>query len=610
MVGIDHYRVITTRWRGTLLASVFLSTLMGAVFPVTPVSASEGGMQESAYASAIPGATFRLEALSEHASMSMVQATGQDFKSADRVVVKAVTEAPWLIQYQALNEVPINIGDVLLATVYIRCHESMTGECYADAKFELAKPNWDSAMHIRVSAGSQWKRYDIPFKAPRDYKPGEGRLTLQLGHGKQQVDIGTIELRNYGPNMDIDRLPATELTYPGRDLDARWREAASERIDKLRKGNLVVHVTDAAGNAVKGAQVRVQMRRHAFGFGSAVVAGDIADQSNTTLDPYREKIAQLFNEVVFENDLKWVNHGFGDPRDIDSALSWLAARDIAVRGHVLVWPSWGYLPPDLRDLENDHGALRSRVVERVKSAVGTYRGRLHDWDVLNEPYNNHDLMDVLGDEVMVDWFMAAREADPDAKLFINDWGILTSGDVNSPHVKHYYKTIQYLIENGAPLDGIGMQGHFGAVLTPPTKLLEILDQFAAFGKTIKITELDMVIGDDKLRTDYMRDVMTVLFSHPSVESVVMWGFWSQRHWKPDAALYDSNWELRPHGQAWLDLVKTQWWTDELTLTDAQGRASIRGFKGSYKVTVETDQGIWSVDAANGDNNNTIEVICK
>jgi len=155
-----------------------------------------------------------------------------------------------------------------------------------------------------------------------------------------------------------------------------------------------------------------------------------------------------------------------------------------------------------------------------------------------------------------------------------------------------------------------MQGHFGSVLTSPGNLLDILDKFATFGKTIKVTELDMVINDDQLRADYMRDVMTVLFSHPSIEGVVMWGFWADRHWKPEAALYGSDWQLRSHGQAWLDLVKDKWWTDESLLTGDDGCARIRGFKGLYKVTVETDRGVWTVQINNGDAEDTVEVVCQ
>ena len=377
-------------------------------------------------------------------------------------------------------------------------------------------------------------------------------------------------------------MPHTRLVYEGHEADAPWRARAAERIDRLRKGDLSVTVAGADGRPLAGAQVQVQMTRHAFSFGTAVVAKSLADPE---FDPrYRQTIETWFNEVVFENDLKWVNHGTGDPGDIAAAMSWLKARGMGVRGHVLVWPGWEWLPEDLPALESKPDELRRRVGQRIRDAAGTHRGQIDDWGVVNEPFNNVALMDILGKEVMLDWFKLAREADPDAKRYINDWGILTSGGNDINHQNNYYDWIDFLVKNDAPLDGIGMQGHFGATLTPPERLLEILDRFAGFGKQIKITELDIVLSDEELRGDYMRDFLTTVFSHEAVDGVLQWGFWAGHHWKPEAAPFDADWNLKPHGQAWKDLVLGEWWTDQALVTDERGRAAVRGFNGNYRVT--------------------------
>ena len=72
------------------------------------------------------------------------------------------------------------------------------------------------------------------------------------------------------------------------------------------------------------------------------------------------------------------------------------------------------------------------------------------WDVVNEPFDNHDLLDLLGERVMVDWFAAARATDPAPKLFINDYAILSGGGGTTPHRDHYEKTIEKLIAAGHP----------------------------------------------------------------------------------------------------------------------------------------------------------------
>jgi hypothetical protein len=87
------------------------------------------------------------------------------------------------------------------------------------------------------------------------------------------------------------------------------------------------------------------------------------------------------------------------------------------------------------------------------------------------------------------------------------------------------------------------------------------------------------------QTAYTRDFLTAAFSHPAVDSIIMWGFWEGRHWLPDAALLTRDWKLKPNGQAWLDLVKKDWWTNADGTADAKGEYKTRGFYGDYEVTV-------------------------
>jgi len=195
-------------------------------------------------------------------------------------------------------------------------------------------------------------------------------------------------------------------------------------------------------------------------------------------------------------------------------------------------------------------------------------------------------MDILGNDCMVEWYQAARAEDPKAVLYLNDYSILTGGGRDTAHQDHYEKTLKFLIEKGAPLGGIGLQGHFGQDVTAPTKLLQILDRFGRLGLPMHVTEFDVNTTDRDLQAAYTRDFMTVLFSHPQVAGILMWGFWAGQHWKPDAALYDRDWTIRPHGKVWMDLVSKEWWTDAAARTDARGACKVRGFLGEYEVTVE------------------------
>jgi endo-1,4-beta-xylanase len=126
----------------------------------------------------------------------------------------------------------------------------------------------------------------------------------------------------------------------------------------------------------------------------------------------------------------------------------------------------------------------------------------------------------------------ARQVDPGAALYIIDYSILSAGGNDVPHQNHYFGTIRRLEDSGAPVQGIGMQGHFSQNLTPPVRLWEILDRFGALNKPIQITEFDIDMADEQLQAAYTRDFLTAVFAHPTVKGFLMWGFREGRHWRP------------------------------------------------------------------------------
>ncbi|MEM7577452.1 MAG: hypothetical protein AAF328_08255, partial [Planctomycetota bacterium] len=94
--------------------------------------------------------------------------------------------------------------------------------------------------------------------------------------------------------------------------------------------------------------------------------------------------------------------------------------------------------------------------------------------------------------------------------------------------------------------------------------------------------------DRQLQADYLRDFMTAVFAHESIDSFVQWGFWESAHWRPDAALFNADWSIRPAGQAYVDLVFDEWWSDLQLVTDAEGDAESRVFRGEHRVEVTVD----------------------
>lgn len=450
----------------------------------------------------------------------------------------------------------------------------------------------------------------------------------------QNVNLNNIStwqiLGEFGsPNpfdISFDRVAVSDSVaapppYPGAEPDAPWRTQAATQIANLRMAPLQVNVTDAWGNPISGAQVSVQMREHEFGFGSAVQAKRLRN-SHPSHDAYKQKVAELFNLATIENNLKWPpweGEWGGDftQAGAQNAVSWLAGQDIDVRGHALVWPGYTNLPQTVKNMldgapldAGEQTALRNAIAAHISDIAGTFAGQLAAWDVVNEERANHDIMDNLaeGDLAMIDWFNQAQTVDPNAARYINDYGILTSGGAtNTSNQQEYFNTIQALINNGASIDGIGFQSHFDQnSLTGPEQLWTILDTFNQLGLDMQITEFDFTTTDEQLQADYTRDFMTAMFAHSGIDDFVFWGFWEDAHWRPDAAMFRSDWSIKPNGQAYLDLVFEEWWTSEV-LSAIGGSVSLDGFKGKYEVIVTHNGEQKVVEATLSDGGLTLDV---
>ena len=441
----------------------------------------------------------------------------------------------------------------------------------------------------------EWTEYLIPFRSDNAYAGNQLMVAFYFGFPPQTVEIGGVECIHYGTSVAFSDLPRTRFTYAGREADAAWRKEALARIERLRKGDVVVRVVDAAGKPVSNARVRLEQTRSAFQFGSALPFERlVTDTPDNRI--FREKFIELFNAASPENDLKWpawlgeFTGGTFNREQALAGLRWLREHDIPTRGHVLVWPGWNNLPTAVRALRGTprQGEIPALVLDHIRDIGAATRDWLEEFDVLNEPFTNHDLMDIFGREIMVDWFKAAREAMPDVKLVFNDFSN-HDATTDREHVQHFADTTRFLLEHGAPVDALGLQAHIGGQPNAPENVLAVLDRYwKEFELPIRITEFDVRTTDEELQADYTRDFFILAFSHPSVMGIQLWGFWEKAHWIPVAAMYRADWSEKPNAQVYKSLVLDQWRTRTDGPTTRDGTFKTRGFFGDYLATVEVD----------------------
>ena len=223
----------------------------------------------------------------------------------------------------------------------------------------------------------------------------------------------------------------------------------------------------------------------------------------------------------------------------------------------------------------DDATLAAEVDDRLEDLVSRYAGRFEHWDVNNEMLAGSFYADRLGPDIRRWMFERTRQLDPGAELFVNDFSVVSS----SIKTDRYVRFIEQFDAEGIPVDAIGAQGHFTEV--EPWAVKVRLDKLAALGKPIWITEFDVVQADENDRADALEDFFRMAFSHPSVEGILLWGFWAGSHWRgPDAALVD----LNAAGQRF-EALMAEWWSSETASTDSAGEATSRVFHGTYRIGI-------------------------
>ncbi len=156
----------------------------------------------------------------------------------------------------------------------------------------------------------------------------------------------------------------------------------------------------------------------------------------------------------------------------------------------------------------------------------------------------------------------------------------------------YVAHIRWLIAQGAPIDGVGIQGHIWRedILSKPQVLKERLDKVAVLKLPIWISEFDVADDDETSCADKLELVYRTAYSHPAVEGIVMWVVWAGNSWRgPNAGLAHRDWTLNEAGKRY-EALMSEWSTETSGSSNADGTFAFRGYHGDYEITVTPPQG--------------------
>ena len=346
-------------------------------------------------------------------------------------------------------------------------------------------------------------------------------------------------------------------------------------------------------------------------WGTAVPLGKLNPQ--TDAGQFENLVKQHFNMVEPENDFKppsiWKERETYDFGSTDYLLGapgktgWAQANNVAVRGHTLIYgrddgwtlPNWLVTGPNrVVNQEIEAAMTKTEATELLRryifAVAGRYKGKIAQWDVINEtiadgksnnPFNLRDSFwfRKLGPKFVEMAFRFAREADPDARLYYNDYGIEGLGDKSDA----VFALVKDLKAKGVPIDGVGMQWHIGVGqrLNPGDRFYQNAQRFQDLGVDLMLTEVDVAVpvvvypGDDARyglepsnppdlfeQAHLYREVLRYALHFPRVRGVNIWGVTDRYSWIPGftigrlkktppgvpqgaALLFDANYRPKP-----------------------------------------------------------------
>jgi endo-1,4-beta-xylanase len=263
---------------------------------------------------------------------------------------------------------------------------------------------------------------------------------------------------------------------------------------------------------------------------------------------YRKILGRQFSSVSPENQMKWdFIHPEKDRYDFgqaDAIVEFAEKHGQVVRGHTLLWHSQN--PAWLTEGNFSKSQLREILREHITTVVGRYAGRIQQWDVANEIFDDQGRLRTtdniwireLGPGIVADAFRWAHEADPKAKLFFNDYNVES---VNAKS-NSYYALTQALLAQGVPVHGFSVQAHLSTRYGFPGDLETNLRRFDALGLETAVTELDVRMDlpesgtptaeMEQKQADYYQRALSACLAVDGCNSFTIWGFTDKYSWVP------------------------------------------------------------------------------
>lgn len=407
-----------------------------------------------------------------------------------------------------------------------------------------------------------------------------------------------------------------------------WKAKAACGIERHRKGDAALSVTDREGRPISNATVKVMQKNHAFRFGANLFMLEEFETAEKN-EAYKRCFADLFNMATLpfywnatEPQKGQLRYDKDSPKlyrrpAIDLCMEFCEKHGIEPREHALAYEH--FFPEWLRGA--DVATVKCELERRCAEMAERYADKIPTIEVTNEMEWPKGVTSFYDEPDYIEFcFRLAEKYFPKNQLVINEH----TGACWKEQCRATDKYSSYVEANllrGARIDAVGMQYHLfykpEALLERavhylnPERLTRHMDLYARFGKPLQVTEVTVPAyswepEDEEVQAKLIENLYTLWFSHPSVEQIIYWNLVDGYAHVADATpeklratmgnmsvgenyyhggLLRFDLSPKPAYHTIRNLIQKTWHTEETLLTDENGTVHFRGFFGDYEVEV-------------------------
>ena len=388
----------------------------------------------------------------------------------------------------------------------------------------------------------------------------------------------------------------------------------------LRKGRLRMDIShrqftkkiqfrDAQGEPLANRSIHIEQTNHSFLFGCG--AFDFLPYIATGSDEHK-KLTESWLDIFNYGTLPfyWGNYekveGKTEKDLLMKTAGYLQEKNVKVKGHPLCWHT---VCADWL-MKYDNETILKKQLDRIEREVTGFKGVIDMWDVINEVvimpiFDKYDnaITRICKEKGRVglikEVFAKAHECNPKATLLLNDFNTSINYEI----------LIDGCLNAGVPISAIGIQSHQHQGYWGKEKLEEVLGRFETFGLPIHFTENTLISGDlmpayiedfndwqvdewpstpegEERQAKEIEEMYRTLFAHPLVEAITTWDFRDGAWLGAPSGFVHKDGSQKPSYKMLRNLVKDEWWTNKVVITDENGFATIDGFKGDYRLSTD------------------------